>query len=76
MEKIAPQLEELDARMIELVPNVKLRNKYVRLVRKAFASGEGIAKIRQLVDSGALPAIVLAILAGGSLNMRDESDVL
>jgi len=76
MEKIAPQLEKLDARMIELVPNVKLRNKYVRLVRKAFASGEGIAKIRQLVDSGALPAIVLAILAGGSLNMRDESDVL
>ena len=59
--KIAPELEQLDAGLVDDFPGAGDRNAIVTIVRQALKSG-GIAKVRQLVEQGVLPAVVLGVL--------------
>ena len=63
--KIAPELEKLDAGLVNDLPGAGDRNVIVTTVRQALATG-GIAKVRQLVEQGVLPVVVLGVLAAGS----------
>ena len=63
--KIAPELEKLDAALVNRVPGAGDRNLIVTTVRQALETG-GIAKVRQLVEQGVLPVLVLGVLAAGA----------
>ena len=63
--KIAPELEKLDAGLVNDFPGAGDRNAIVTIVRQAIQTG-GIAKVRQLVEQGVLPAVVLGVLAAGA----------
>lgn len=77
--KIAPQLEKLDAGLVKDFPGAGDRNAIVTTVRQALATG-GIAKVRQLVEQGVLPAVVLGVLAASqapqSTTERPQSGLL
>jgi hypothetical protein len=77
--KIAPELEKLDAGLVNDFPGAGDRNAIVTIVRQAIATG-GIAKVRQLVEQGVLPAVVLGVLAAGatpqSTTERPQSGLL
>ena len=63
-QKLAPVLEKLDAALVRQFPNVGERSEVIQLVRRTIAS-EGLPGIRQLVDKGILPSIVLGLLGAG-----------
>ena len=63
--KISPQLEKLDSELVEFYPAAGDRNKIVSLVRKALAKN-GVAGVRELVDKGLVPAVVLGLVLGGA----------
>ena len=77
--KIAPELEKVDAALVSRVPGAGDRNVIVTTVREALQTG-GIAKVRQLVEQGVLPAVVLGVLAAGaapqSTTDRPQSSLL
>jgi len=57
----APQLEKIDAALVKAFPKAGERQLVVARTRQALATG-GIAKVRQLVEQGVLPAAVLGAL--------------
>ena len=57
----ATQLEKLDADLVKDFPRAGERQAVVTLTRDALATG-GIAKVRQLVEQGVLPVVVLGAL--------------
>mgnify|MGYP003113021838 CR=1 FL=1 len=71
--KVAPQLEELDARLVDQFPNAGERQEMVTLVRTTLAT-KGIKGLRDLVDRGVVPAVALAILGPAALNQSDQSE--
>ena len=71
--KVAPQLEELDARLVDEFPNAGERKEMVTLVRRTLAT-DGIKGLRKLVDQGVVPAVALAILGPIAMNQSDQSE--
>ena len=70
--KVAPQLEELDARLVDQFPDAGERQEMVTLVRRTLAT-KGISGLRKLVDQGVVPAVALAILGPIAMSQSDQS---
>ena len=65
-------LENLDEALIQNFPNAGQRSEIVRAARQALSEG-GFARVRELVDSGVLPVLVLGLVGGGLLSDRQRS---
>ncbi len=61
--RISPKLQTLDAWLVRVLPSAGERSIIVTRVRKAY-SQKGIAGVRELVDKGLVPAVVLGVLLG------------
>ena len=61
--QISPALERLDAWLVRVLPSAGERSIIVTRVREAL-SQKGIAGVRELVDKGLVPAVVLGALLG------------
>lgn len=59
----AGALEKVDDALAKEFPDAGSRNKILQMTRQAISEG-GIAKVRELVKQGVLPAVVIGILAG------------
>jgi hypothetical protein len=60
----AKALEDLDTTLAKEFPDAGPRNEILQKTRQALSEG-GIARVRELVKQGVLPAIVIGVLAGG-----------
>lgn len=67
----AKELEKIDDAFEAEMPKPGVRNPILQKTRQALAEG-GIAKVRELVKQGILPAVVLGIIAGESLSGAEE----
>jgi len=61
--RISPALQTLDAKLVKEFPSAGKRSIIVTRVREALAQ-KGIAGVRELVDKGLVPAVVLGVLLG------------
>ena len=61
--RISPKLQKLDAWLVRVLPSAGERSIIVTRVREAL-SQKGIAGVRELVDKGLVPAVVLGVLLG------------
>lgn len=69
---MADDLEKLDQALIKEFPNAGQRSQIVISTRQALREG-GFAKVRQLVDAGLLPALVLGLVGTGLLSTQQQS---
>lgn len=69
---IAGNLENLDQALIDEYPNAGQRSQIVIATRQALREG-GFAKVRELVDAGLLPALVLGLVGTGLLSTQQQS---
>lgn len=60
----AGALEKLDDVLVKEFPDAGARSDILQRTRQAIAEG-GIAKVRELVQQGVLPAVVIGVLVGG-----------
>lgn len=63
----ADALEKVDDALAREYPDAGPRNEILQKTRKALSEG-GIERVRELVEQGVLPAIVIGVLAGASLD--------
>jgi len=71
--QLAIDLENLDEKLIKNFPNAGQRSEIVRTTRQALSEG-GFAKVRELVDAGLLPSLVLGLVGAGLLSTQQQSD--
>ena len=68
----AANLEKFDEALMKDFPNAGQRSDIVRTTRQALSEG-GFAKVRELVDAGLLPALVLGLVGTGLLSTPQQS---
>lgn len=71
-QQAAPAMEQLDEALVQEFPDIGTRSQILIQTRQALAEG-GVARVRELVDQGILPAVVLGLFGGlGGVQLRSE----
>ena len=64
---------DLDDELAATIPNPGTRNEILVKTREALAEG-GLARVRELVKAGVLPAVVLGVFVGASQPGSQDGD--
>jgi hypothetical protein len=71
LRETADGLEQIDARLVKEFPDAGQRSEIIQQTRRALAEG-GLARVRELIRQGVLPAVVGAAALGVALQSDNE----